>query len=261
MRSKRKILAGLAALTLFDIASATAAPPPPPMPSWAGYYIGVHAGYRWADGTFNSAPYNFDFGDINSPVSFPGRSETYSLSNAIAGVHGGYNYLFSPTWLIGIEGDVSSGNRSSTLSGGFKVLDSFNDGFAFSRSSVVELTWQATLRGRLGYISGPWMLYGTGGVAFIHAKWSDSSTYFNIVNGNTQNFSTAGSSADTTLTGGVVGVGIEYMFDPRSIVRVEYLYENFGSFAVPHGFGPQIGTLDIGHVSMLRVGISFKISP
>jgi opacity protein-like surface antigen len=38
------------------------------------------------------------------------------------------------------------------------------------QNSEVELTWQATIRGRLGYVNGPWLIYGTGGVAFAHVN-------------------------------------------------------------------------------------------
>ncbi len=44
---KRKTLSGLAALTLFDIAAAHAQTPA--QLAFAGTYVGVHAGYRWAD--------------------------------------------------------------------------------------------------------------------------------------------------------------------------------------------------------------------
>ena len=251
MRSKQKLLVGLAAMTLFDIAAASAAPPAPAA-SWAGFYLGAHAGYRWADGTFTSPAYTADLGA--GPIAFPARNESYGLGGGIFGVHGGYNHLLDGSWLVGIEGDITHGRGSSSRSAAFNVFVPNNDGFAFFQgTSSLKLTWQATIRGRLGYISGPWLLYGTGGVAFIHAKWSDSSS-IDLPGGTVS----AAWSANKTLTGGVVGVGVEYMFDPRWIGRIEYLYENFGSFNVPHGFGPQIGRVEIGDVQKLRVGISYK---
>jgi opacity protein-like surface antigen len=259
MGRNHKILVGLASLTLFDIAVANAAPPPPPVFSWTGFYIGANVGQRWAGATFTGAPYNMDFG--NGPISFPGRSENYGLGSATGGLHAGYNYLLSPFWLIGFEGDVSSGSGKSTRSAEMTVFDSNSDSYVFRRSSNVNLTWQATLRGRVGFVSGQWLFYGTGGVAFIHAKWNDSSYLSGIDVSLPVDPTVASFSGDKTLTGGVFGFGLEYMLDPRWIGRVEFLYENFGSFDVPHGFGPQTGTLDIGNVKILRFGISYKLSP
>ena len=61
MRKSQKLLVGLASLTLWDIAVASAADLPvkaqPPAPvatyNWSGFYVGVHAGYRWADASFS----------------------------------------------------------------------------------------------------------------------------------------------------------------------------------------------------------------
>jgi high affinity Mn2+ porin len=242
---------------LFGIAAANAAAGA--APSWTGLRR-CHAGYRWGDGTFTSPAYTADLGA--GPIDFPARSESYNLGGGIFGVHGGYNHLLNGSWLIGIEGDISFGRGSSSKSAAFDVFDSNNDSFLFRRTSTLKLTWQATLRGRLGYVSGPWLVYGTGGVAFIRAKWSDSSSITSICcTSLAVDPTVAAWSTGKTLTGGVIGVGVEYMFDPRWIGRLEYLYENFGGFDVLHGFGPQFGRVEIDDVHKLRVGISYKLSP
>jgi outer membrane immunogenic protein len=235
MALKKQILTGLASLTLFDIAVATAVAQ---TPSWAGTYIGAHAGYRWADAQFSGAAY---LGPNGAPV--PAISNNFNLNSGILGLHAGYNYLISPNHLFGLEGDFTWGWGKDSLT---QVLNF--DGTAF-RS--VELGWQSTLRGRLGVINGNWLLYGTGGVAFIHAEWADRSSF-------TFPATSASWSSSKTLSGWVVGAGAEYMVSRNWIARVEYLYENFGSFNVPHGFAPQTGTLDIGDVHKLRAGISYK---
>ena len=261
MGKSRKILAGLAALTLLDISAASAAPVSPTPSDWSGFYVGAHAGYRWAGAKFTGAPYDFDPG-TGLPISFPGRDETFSLGTGIIGLQGGYNHLFSSSWLMGIEGDFSYGSQSDSHLSNLSVFDNTSDGYAFRGVSTVTLSWQATLRGRLGYVYGPWLYYGTAGVAFMHVKWSDSSAISSICCVTLPvDPTTAAWSAEKTLTGGVVGFGVEYMFDRNWIGRFEYLYEKFGSFEVPYGFGPQIGTLDIGDVQKVRIGISYKFAP
>jgi outer membrane immunogenic protein len=134
MRSK-------ACLTLLDIAAGigvaavavpamaadmpTKAPPPiaAPIYNWTGFYLGAHAGYRWANGDLTSAAYIFDppFLFID-PVAFPARSESYDLNGGIVGVHGGYNYQFAPNWLVGVEGDWTWGKASDSKTASLNVL-------------------------------------------------------------------------------------------------------------------------------------------
>jgi outer membrane immunogenic protein len=145
MKTKTKILTGLAALTLFDIA---VAPASAQAPSWAGAYIGAHAGYRWADANFSSPAYTTNPGGGVGPVSFPARNETYHPNGGILGLHGGYNYLLSPNHLLGLEGDFSWGRGKDNQTQRLNL-----DGTEYLTSEV-KLGWQATLRARLGVING-----------------------------------------------------------------------------------------------------------
>jgi outer membrane immunogenic protein len=262
MGKGQKALVGLVSLTLWDLAAANAAdmpvkaPPPAPVAAynWSGFYVGAHAGYRWADPNFSGPGYDFDTGI--GLVSFPPRNESYSANGGIFGVHGGYNYMVTPSVLVGLEGDWSWGNSSTTLATSITGLDSIGDGFTFSRVSEAKLTWQATVRGRLGYVSGPWLFYGTGGVAFTRLQWSEVSR----LDAFAGTF-TAGSAGSKTLTGWVVGGGVEYMVIRNWIVRGEYLHENFGDFSIPFGFVQQAGKLELKDVNKVRVGLSYKFGP
>ena len=155
--------------------------------------------------------------------------------------------MLSPSILAGIEGDWTWGSARASVSG-FAT----NDGNAFFGSEL-KLTWQATIRGRLGVVNGPWLFYATGGVAFINVAWSESATAFGV---------TDGWALSKTRAGWVVGGGIEHMLpNPNWLVRVEYLYENFGSWNVPFGVTevPQIGKIEL-EAHKLRVGISYKFA-
>lgn len=258
MRKNRKLLIGLASLTLFDISAAVSADLPARVPvrsapviyDWSGFYLGAHGGYRWADVQFSSPAYLFDPG--GGDIAFPARNESYRANGGIFGAQAGYNIMLSPSVLLGVEGDWSWGWGKASLGNSFTGVS--NDGFTFRGASELKLTWQATVRGRLGVVNGPWLFYGAGGVAFMHAKWTDSAS---LVTGLGPASSVAW-SASKTLTGWTVGGGIEYMYSPNWVGRIEYLYENFGSFNVPHGFGPQTGTLDLDDVHKLRVAISYR---
>ena len=49
-----------------------------------GFYVGAHAGYRWADADLTTDPYTFT-PPLASLVSVPGRNENYGLNGGIVG--------------------------------------------------------------------------------------------------------------------------------------------------------------------------------
>jgi outer membrane immunogenic protein len=269
----------LASLTLLDLAagiavSAAALPAlaadmptkaPPivaPAYNWTGFYVGGHVGYRWADADLTADPYIFT--PASGALTVPGRNENYKPNGVIAGIHGGYNYMMSPQWLIGAEGDWTWGNSRDSLAQTITGIDSSgSDGFTLNRNSEVTLSWQATLRGRLGYVTGPWLIYGTGGVAFARVKWNENTV---LITTGPLTVSTSAWSDSKILTGWVAGGGVEYMFLKNWIGRLEYLYESFGDFTVPTGLvppgsPPRPGNLDLSGVQKVRVGISYKFNP
>jgi outer membrane immunogenic protein len=262
---KRKILTGLASLTLLDIAAAHAADVPRPVyksqplavaaaPSWTGWYVGGHAGYRWGSSDFASpsftgnSPSSIDPGDF---ATYGARNHTFKPDGVFGGAHFGYNLQFSPNWLVGLEGDWSWGRSKASVASTRTGLDSEGDGFTFRQNSDLTLTWQSTIRARAGYVVDRSLFYVTGGVAFANVKWSDAF----LATGASRVISAA-SSASTVRTGLVVGVGVEQMLTQNFTWRVEYLYEDFGDFTVPQGLGSS-GTLDL-HVHKVRLGLTFK---
>jgi outer membrane immunogenic protein len=111
----------------------------------------------------------------------------------MGGVHAGYNWQMDG-WLMGIEGD-----------------------FDFAEN----INYLASVRGRLGWALGSWLLYGTGGVAFI-----DTDNDFVVTSADDGPFSF---SNGTTDTGYVVGGGVEYKIAPQFSLGLEGLYYDFGS--------------------------------
>jgi outer membrane immunogenic protein len=124
--------------------------PPIAAPSWAGWYIGGHAGVA-------SVEINRDFTDGGTD-DFSGRRTSF-----IGGGQIGYNWQ-SGTLVYGLEAD------GSFLSG----KQSFDDGDASNK-----LPWLVTARLRMGLAVGDTMAYVTGGVAFGQVKTAifDFETY------------------------------------------------------------------------------------
>jgi outer membrane immunogenic protein len=190
------------------------APPPVAVPwSWAGFYIGVHAGAAWNHAAFA------DLGDNTvppiqnrAPVGDFWKPERVGF---IGGGQIGYNFQ-SGNVVYGLEADFSGvSNKHSTV---------VNPPATFSGvNATTELSWMATVRGRLGVtLSPPTLLYITGGLAVAHFKdaWG---TIFLPAPEYTSN---------KTRTGWTVGGGIEYMFTRNVTAKVEALYADFDDWTV-----------------------------
>jgi outer membrane immunogenic protein len=258
---KKVLLGGVALITLGFVGAAVAAdmplkapPPPVVVNTWTGYYIGG------------------DFGGINGSSedkSFsqssgvgPGGATTYdpvALGNAnhwgaIGGVYAGYNWAVTPSWVIGVEGDWSKTNLGNTVvdstltSGGVAVpgagCTTAGAAGAPTCNGVMmadNLSWIATVRGRLGYTWGSMMIYGTAGGAWM----SDERSGAVIPNCGSVGAAPGGAcpgadnvhgrtgsiafSQNTTNAGWVAGAGLELMATANWLVRVEYLHYAFGS--------------------------------
>lgn len=234
------VATGVAALTLLDIASAEAQ-------NWSGPYVGVHAGHRWADSSF-SAPAFALVDPFGPDAQVPARSESYNTDGGIVGMHAGYNIQLQGGLLIGFEGDLTYGRgkdiKSSRIIGADGVV---------TRTSTLKMGSQGTLRARLGVTTGPALFYATGGAAFADIDWTETMAT------TTGEFLAQPLSVGKSniRTGWTVGGGGEWLLDQHYTFRMEYLYENFGSFTVPLAGTSKLGTLDT-EAHKVRAGISFR---
>jgi outer membrane immunogenic protein len=130
-----------------------------------------------------------------------------------------------------------------------------------------DVTYLASIRGRLGYALGLNLVYVTGGAA-----WESLRTNVLLSTdtaAGTSSESGVASLNNTTRSGWVVGTGYEWMITSNWLVRAEYLHYAFGggnSFAVtvPCGIGGpgaacggNIST-STNNIDVVRVGVSFK---
>jgi outer membrane immunogenic protein len=257
---KKVLLGGVALITLGFVGAAVAAdmplkaPPPVVVNTWTGFYLGVdfggingsHEGESFSQGTGVGAggATAFDPVNLNSTNHW----------GAMGGVYAGYNWAVTPSWVVGVEGDWNKTNLGTTNSsiltlGGVPqpvgclpaggtpagtVFTSTCNGVLMSDN----LSWIATVRGRLGYTYGSMMLYGTAGGAYMNQELSGqvinctfagaTCTGAAVNNGNNRVASIA-TSLNSTNTGWVAGGGIELMATANWLVRVEYLHYAFGT--------------------------------
>ena len=193
---------------------------------WEGLYFGGHVG--------------LGRGNANATVwDTTGASDSNTFGGPIGGAQLGYNVLLPSHILLGAEVDATFPNYIASNA----VIASV----ATPQNQITEeLDYVATARGRIGYVYGPWLLYGTGGIALMGSRFLND-----LPSGDEQ-------KQLRSRFGGVVGAGIEYAFDPNWTLRLEYLYGRFASAnaAFPSG-ATYTSSADF---NMLRLGLNRKLS-
>lgn len=264
----RSAVSAVALLTLASAASAADLPayeaaPLVSVPSftWTGFYIGATAGYMFGDRDIKTSG--------NTPgtaLNVQNRLRPPSLGidgkGLIVGGTIGYNYQFdNAPVVIGLEADLSytdidekaSYNRAPLAPATGVINSRYNQ----------ELKYLGTVRGRLGYAFGQFLVFGTGGLAYGEVKTSER--FFNNRTpagaGGALGFS--GSSSDTKF-GYTVGGGVEYAVSDNISVKGEYLYYDLGDTksrvsSTPAAPAPGSYTAKYqndGHI--VRAGINYK---
>jgi high affinity Mn2+ porin len=192
---------------------------------WTGLYIGMHTG--------------FTRGTSSATLADPTvATDNHVFNGMTGGVQAGYNWRLSSGVLLGVEGDISFPNYLPSN----HVVSSAATGL-----SSAEERWDyvASLRARLGYTSGKWLLYATGGLAFAGERFL--STPINDVEDRRLH----------TRLGWAAGAGLEYGFAPHWTARLEYLYQGFDRAAVSFPSGVNYAsTLDM---HAIRLGLNRKV--
>src|SRR6266481_9387501 len=144
----------------------TKAPPPVAASSWTGFYAGLGLGFRTTADDLTTTSILFN----GAPEDLSGAAVTQPFSGTAfrANPYAGYNWQVAPRWVVGIEGDVGFGDRTTTLQG-FNSSPAFGFSGGAADSLSVKTTWDASLRARIGYLFTPsTLLYATGGAAWQH---------------------------------------------------------------------------------------------
>lgn len=182
-----------------------------PVFSWTGFYLGANVGYGWAS---------------DGATGF-----SSDLNGVIGGGQIGYNWQTGPL-VLGIEADIQGSGQHHSDTG---VIGGTT--FTVDR----KIPWFTTLRGRIGYSTGPLLFYFTGGGAWLDYELSTTSGGTTV-------------SDHTTSTAWTVGGGVEWMFAPKWSTKVEYLYLDGRDASVTLG-----GTTFTGRArdNIIRAGLNY----
>jgi outer membrane immunogenic protein len=238
---KKVLLGGVALITLGLAGSAFAAdmpvkaPPVAPTNTWTGFYIGVDFGGIY--GMHNTQSVT-ETGNYQNPGCGQGCFDSVTFNNPsnwgeTGGVHLGYNYQLSPSWVVGGEVDWnktalgnSPGQLFLTTGGGpLPSCINFAPGYGSCHGLLMaeNLNWTTSARGKFGFIFGSAMFYATGGGALASQEMSGQVAAADF---NTFSISTA---SNHMSSGWVAGGGVEVMATANVLIRIEYLRYAFNS--------------------------------
>jgi outer membrane immunogenic protein len=235
MFMKKSFLCSAALIVLAGAASAADMPTkmplkaaPPIAYDWNGFYLG---GY-YAD--------SLDQTRATSSIT-PGTAQVNQYGLGF-GVTAGYNWQFDPRWLVGLEGDI-----------GYLGINRTEQDWDDNILVGIKTDWYGTARARLGYVTGPSVLYATGGAAFVH----ETETFGgNAVAGAAAAPATAFS---TTKTGWTAGGGIETKLSHNWSAKTEYLYIDAGSSSFgANVFGVTQTATFQNRFHVLKTGLNYK---
>ena len=209
---------------------AVKAPPPVPAPvyNWTGLYIGVNGGWGWGrQDPLNliSSRFDRDSFDINGGM--------------IGGTFGAQ--IQQGAIVLGLESDIDwadiTGNRVT-----IPMIAGVPIGATLNVNTKIEAT--ATARVRAGVALNNWLIYSTGGAAFIK-ETASGSTIAGVPCGT---LGILPSCADSHWRPGLaVGGGAEWGFASNWTAKAEYLY------IAAAGTGASVD-----HVNVVRAGVNYK---
>jgi outer membrane immunogenic protein len=176
--------------------------------SWAGYYVGANIGGSWmqSDATWQA-------------TTFPTFKAQLDSSGVIGGVQTGRNWQFGSI-VLGIESDIAA--RHLEANGSIVVLG------VLPVTITEKQDWLGTVRGRLGYAMGSWLVYGTGGFAYGDLAHHVTETVAGV---------SVLAAGPAMREGWAAGGGVEWAINPRWSVGAEYIHVDLGSVNVAGPLG------------------------
>jgi len=190
----------------------------------SGFYVGALVGY--ANGKYAS--------DMSAEID-------HEPDGGLFGIQVGWSHPVGPI-ILGIDGDIAltkiEGEDSITLMG-------------FKSDVTHDVNYLSTIRARLGFMAGPVLIYGTGGLAMADLDNKLVVSYYGQHIGSDEKSS--------WHAGWTVGGGLEFPITPNLALGAEYLYVDMGKEEVTMNIGGYPVT-DKGDLDLhtFRFGIKYR---
>lgn len=189
-----------------------------------GFYVGGYLGGSHGDSDAQTttvfSPTGY-FASSSVPAIATAGAQNLSANGFSGGGQVGFNFQHK-NFVVGFETDFGSMDLSASKSttATYPCCAPTN----FTVTQTVETSWLFTLRPRIGFVAGPALFYGTGGLAMTDVNYTALFT---------DTFATAHESGgkDNNQVGWTGGGGVEVKVGAHWSVKGEYLYADFGSLS------------------------------
>jgi outer membrane immunogenic protein len=191
----------LAVATLTLLLSATPGLADETARDWSGPYVGAYAGAG--------------LGQLD--VKFDGiHPADTDLDGFAGGGLAGWNLQFGSV-VVGLEGDLGLSAQHGTIEGSVTLGPPDPPG-PYHYTDKFYKNWEAHLRARVGWACGDLQVFAAGGLAVAGIEFGYQSIHDGSYDWDSE-----------TLLGWTAGAGLDYAVDESFSVRLEYLYDDYGS--------------------------------
>ena len=227
LRGVATLVAGISASVAYAADLPTRKDLPSPAPyavqayNWSGVYLGLTAGYGWANA---AQSYTISSATLAAappiiPVIDASGSHDLGLRGALLGAEAGYDWQGDDAFVYGVVADAQwSGLSGSQFNGG--NVPNYPPGYPYSIAQKFQPDFESSLRFRVGVTPmDRLLLYATGGAAIAHFGYTSAYTDYWSEN--------EGVSLNTYRPGWTVGLGVEYALTYNLSAKAEYRYSQY----------------------------------
>jgi opacity protein-like surface antigen len=224
--------------------------------NWTGFYVG---------GFFGGSAGRTDvrFGDPATDSTRPWTSGVFG------GGQLGYNYQFSNSFVLGVEGDIGAANiHGARTAGSSLAIPGLTSALFVAEDKT---NWIATATARAGYAWGRTLLYVKGGAAFENGK--TNATCYNPQGAATAPPTVCANAAGVVFASGTgfgisnnrfgwtIGYGTEFDLGKNWSAKAEYDYLSFGRDRALSSDGTTILSTKADSINQVKVGLNYRFAP
>jgi outer membrane immunogenic protein len=210
--------------------------------SWTGFYIGAHVGAGWGTKEW----------DEFIPLGRAGKTEldsSHTVNGILGGGQIGYNWQFVPSWVLGIEAQLSAADLKGKGNCGAGIVEFEAAAFLFNCRSKVDAIGTFAARLGLPIVNNQGLIYVKGGAAWAHDKF------------NLDFDSRLSSSISDDRWGWMLGTGLEFLVPgaPSNwTAKIEYNYMDLGTKSYQFTNFDGFGNFDITQrLHLIKFGINY----
>jgi outer membrane immunogenic protein len=212
--------------------------PLPPQESWTGFHLGLGGGLSSLNDKLDAERGS----DPSSP--FSASLNGLGASGLLATINAGYDYQFSPSFVVGAFGDLDIHSLRSSLD-----VDIPSAPLTIHGEFSVRRQW--SIGGRIGYLTSPNTL------VFLSVGYTDLSVSNFAANISPGNQIATVAAVAPHIAGGFVGAGFETKLTNAVSLMGEYRFSEFGSGLVRL---PTINGTDINQFVTARISPTLQIA-